>query len=57
MDLKAELDKAKAAARTAEKVAKALRQASYNLGVEETETRLAEELVEVCKDYCKETWM
>ena len=30
---------------------------SYNLNVEETEIRLAEELTEVCRDYYKETWI
>ena len=29
---------------------------SYQLGVEETEIRLAEELSEVCRDYCNTTW-
>ena len=41
----------------AEEVAKASRQKFYNLGVEETEIQLAEELTKVCRDYCKETWM
>ena len=41
----------------AEEAAKASRQKFYNLGVEETEIQLAEELTEVCRDYCKETWM
>jgi len=48
------LEKAKATARTTEEAAEASRQASYNLGVEETEIQLAEELAEVCKDYYKE---
>ena len=30
--------------------------ASYNCGMQETELRLAEELAEVCRDYCKEVW-
>jgi len=30
---------------------------SYNLGLEETEIRLAEELAEVCREYCKKVWM
>ena len=30
---------------------------SYELGVQETEVRLADELAEVYKDYCKEEWM
>ena len=56
LDLKAELKKAKTASLQAEEATKASRQASYNLGVEETEIRLAEDLPEVCKDYCKEMW-
>ena len=47
LDLKVELEKAKVAARTAEEVAEATRQASYNLGVEETEIQLVEELTKV----------
>ena len=31
-------------------------QASYLLGVEETQARLIEELAKVCKDYCNITW-
>ena len=57
LDLKADLEKAKSIARTAEEAAKASREASYNLEVEEIEIQLAEELAEVCKDYCKETWI
>ena len=57
LDLKVELEKAKAAAWMAEEAAKASRQKFYNLGVEETEIQLAEELTEVCRDYCKETWI
>ena len=56
LDLKVELEKAKATSRAAKEAAEAWRQASYNLGVEETEIQLAEELTEVCRDYCKETW-
>ena len=41
----------------AKEAVKASRQKFYNLGVEETEIQLAEELTEVCRDYCKETWM
>ena len=28
----------------------------YQLGVEETQVRLAEELLELCRDYCTMTW-
>ena len=31
-------------------------QASYLLGVEETQARLIEKLAKVCKDYCNITW-
>ena len=41
----------------AEEAAEASKQTFYLLGVEETEVRLAEELVEVCTDYCKATWV
>ena len=51
------MEKAKVATWTAEEAAKALRQASYNLELEETKTQLAKELTGVCRDYCKETWM
>ena len=57
MDLKADLEKTKTAAWMAEEAAKASRQASYNLEVEESEIRLIEELAEVCRDYCKEMWV
>jgi len=30
---------------------------SYELGVQEIEVRLVDELAEVCRDYCKEVWM
>ena len=40
-----------------EEAAEASRQAFYNLKVEETDIRLAEKLAEICRDYCKKTWM
>ena len=40
----------------AKEAAEAEKKASYQLGVEETEIRLAEELSEVCRDYCNATW-
>ena len=49
MELKAELQKAKEAT-------EALEQASYDCRVQETEIRLAEDVVEVCRDYYKEGW-
>ena len=48
-DLKVELQKAKEAA-------EAEKQASYLLGIDETQIRLADELSEVCRDYCNVTW-
>ena len=54
LDLKADLEKAKVVAQMAKEVAKASRQASYNLEVEEIEIWLAKVLAKVCKDYCKE---
>ena len=62
-DLKAELQKikeaaqlAKEAAQLAREAAEAEKQASYILGVEETQARLIEELAETCRDYCNVTW-
>ena len=40
----------------AKEATEAAEQASYDRGVQETEIRLANELVEVCIDYCKEVW-
>ena len=51
------MEKAKATARAAEEATEASKQASYIRGIEEIEVRLAEELAEVCKDYCKATWV
>ena len=34
----------------------AVEAASYERGVLEMVTRLAEEVVRVCRDYCTETW-
>ena len=41
----------------AKEVVKASKLGSYELGVQETEVTLADELAEVCMDYCKEVWM
>ena len=58
LDLKAALQKAKEEARLAKEEAQLVREAaeaekkaSYQLGAEETEARLSEELLEVCRDY------
>ena len=56
MDLEAELQKAKDAARVAREAAEAAVKASYKRGVRDTETRLAVEVAVVCRDYCTESW-
>ena len=50
------MQKAKEEAQLAREAAEAKKKASYQLGVEETQVRLAEELLEVCRDYCDMTW-
>ena len=56
LKLKSELQKAKEASQAEKVAAKAAKQASYLLSIEETEIRLAEELAEACRDYCKVSW-
>ena len=56
LELRADLQKAKKAAQLANKAIEAKNQASYALGVEETQARLTKELAEVCRDYCMVTW-
>ena len=56
MDLKAELQKVKDAAQVAREAIEAVETASYEHGVLDIETRLAEELAGVCRDYCAEVW-
>ena len=52
IDLKVELQKVKEGAQLAREAAEVEKKALYQLGVEETQVRLAEELLEVCRDYC-----
>ena len=40
----------------AREAAEAAMAASYERGVKDTEARLTEEVVVVCKDYCTESW-
>nr|POF19285.1 hypothetical protein CFP56_55832 [Quercus suber] len=40
----------------AKEAAEALKQASYDRRVQKTKIQLAEDLAEVCRDYCKEVW-
>ena len=41
----------------AKEASEAMETASYERGVLETETRLAEEMAGVCRDYCVEIWV
>ena len=56
LDLKAELQKAKEAARVAREATEAEVKASYERGVLDIEARLLEEVAVVCRDYCTESW-
>ena len=56
LDLKATLQKAKEETQLAKEAVEAKKRAVYQLGVEETQVRLAEELSEVCRDYCSVIW-
>ena len=51
-----QVQKAKEEVQLAREVAEVEKKAFYPLGVEETKIRLAEELSEVCWDYCDVTW-
>ena len=55
-DLKAELLKAKEAARVAREAAEAAMVTSYERGVTDTEARLTEEVATVCRDYITVSW-
>ena len=55
-NLREKLHKAKEAAQLQKEAAEAEKQASYALGVEETQSRLAEEFSSVARDYCDITW-
>ena len=57
MGLKAKLEKAKEVTRAAKEIVNASEQKFYDLGVQETDTRLTEELAEVYRDYCQEVWI
>ena len=56
IDLREELRKAREAAQLLKEAAEAEKQASYALGVQETQSRLAEEFFAVVRDYCDITW-
>lgn len=50
------LKKAQEATKAAKEAAKASEWASFELGVQETEIRMTEELAEVYRDYCQVVW-
>ena len=54
--LRKELQKVREAAQLAKEEAEAEKQATYTLGVEETQVRLTEELFVVCREYCGISW-
>ena len=54
--LREELRQAKEAAQLQKEAVEAEKQASYALGVEETQSRLTEEFASVARDYCDVTW-
>ena len=56
LDLKATLQKAKDEVQLAKEAVEAEKRAAYQLGAEEMEARLTEELLEVCRDYCSISW-
>ena len=55
-DLREELSKAREATQLIKEAAEAEKQASYALGVQETQSRLTEEFSAVARDYCDITW-
>ena len=56
LNLKVELHKVKEAPRVAKEVAKVVISVSYDRGVADMETHLAEEVAVVCRDYVLESW-
>ena len=55
-ELRKELQKAKEAIQLVKEATEAEKQATYTLGLEETQARLTEELSAVCRDYCDISW-
>ena len=55
-ELREELRKAREAIQLVKEAVEAKKQATYTLGVEETQARLTEEFSVVCKDYCDIFW-
>ena len=63
LDLKAALQKAKEEIRRVkeeaqliQEAAEAEKKAAHQLGIQETEAKLSEEIPEVCRDYCSISW-
>ena len=55
-DLHEKLRKAREVVQLVKEAAEAKKQATYTLGVEETQARLTEELSTVCREYCSISW-
>ena len=55
-ELREELRKAREAAQLLKEATEAEKQATYDLGVQETQNRLTEEFSAVARDYCDITW-
>ena len=55
-ELHEELRKAREAAQLLKEATEAEKQAAYDLGVQETQSRLTEEFSVVARDYCDITW-
>ena len=56
IELREELAKAREAAQLLKVATEAEKQAAYDLGVQETQSRLTEEFSTVARDYCDITW-
>ena len=56
IELCEKLQKAREAVQLVKEAAEAKKQATYTLGVEETQARLTEELFAVCREYCGISW-
>ena len=55
-ELREELRKAREAVQLVKEAGEIEKQATYTLGVEETQARLTEELFAVCREYCGISW-
>ena len=55
-ELREELQKAREAIQLVKEAGGTEKQATYTLGVEETQARLTEELFAVCREYCGISW-